>query len=69
LTTGTGTLSGTLTKAAVAGVANFSGNGLNIDMAGNDKVLTFTTTGGVITSAATSPFTIALPNLTIIRFQ
>src|SRR5204863_6994505 len=53
LTTGTGTLSGTLTKTAVAGVADFAG--LKIDLKGSDKVLTFTTTGGIITSTNTSP--------------
>jgi fibrillarin-like rRNA methylase len=54
LTTGTGTLSGTLTKTAIAGVADFSGQNLSIDLVGNNKVLTFTTTGGV-TSTTTSP--------------
>src|SRR4030095_2008754 len=55
LTTGSGTLSGTLTKTAVAGVADFSGQGLWINLVGANKVLTFTTTGGVITSTTTSP--------------
>ena len=32
LSTGAGTLSGTATEAAVAGVANFAGNGLSIDL-------------------------------------
>ena len=55
LTTGTGTLSGTATVNAVAGVATFSG--LNINLTGTDKVLTATSAG--LTSATTSPaFTI-----------
>src|SRR6185295_16935475 len=44
LTTGTGTLTGTLAKAAVAGVASFSANGLKIDLVGTDKVLTMSAT-------------------------
>ena len=55
LTTGSGTLSGTTTATAAAGVANFAGNNLSINLVGADKVLTFTTTGGVITSTTTSP--------------
>src|ERR1019366_6580215 len=55
LTTGSGTLSGTLTKTAVAGVADFSGQNLSINLAGANKVLTFTTTGGVIGSTTSSP--------------
>ena len=55
LTTGTGTLSGTATVAAVNGVATFSG--LSVDLAGTNKVLT--ATSGTLTSATTSPaFTI-----------
>jgi len=54
LTTGDGTLSGTATVAAVAGVATFTG--LSIDTPGTDKVLTATATG--IESADTSAFTI-----------
>jgi len=55
LTTGTGTLSGTATVNAVAGVATFSG--LSINLTGTDKVLTATATS--LTSATTSPaFTI-----------
>ncbi len=57
LTTGTGTLGGTATMDAVAGVANFSGKGLNINLAGTNKVLT--ATSGVLATATTSPaFTI-----------
>jgi hypothetical protein len=56
LTTGTGTLSGTLTKAAVAGVADFAGQGLKIDLEGADKVLT--ATDGGLTLATTSAFAI-----------
>src|SRR5207302_1808623 len=60
LTTGTGTLAGTLTKQVSSGVADFSGQGLAIDLIGANKVLTFTTTGGV-TSTTTSPaFSITL---------
>ncbi len=59
LTTGTGTLSGTATETAASGIANFAGNGLAIDLVGNDKVLTFT--GGVLTPAVSGAFTIALP--------
>src|SRR5436190_1542303 len=55
LTTGSGTLSGTVTKAAVAGVADFAGYLVSINVVGPYKVLTFTTTGGVITSTTTSP--------------
>ena len=53
MTTGAGTLLGTLSDTAVGGVADFGGKGLAIDTVGSDKVLTFTTTGGVITNAAT----------------
>ena len=45
LTTGSGTLTGTVTETAVAGVANFVGNGMKIDQPGTDKVLTFTASG------------------------
>ena len=55
LTTGAGTLSGTLTATASAGVATFSGNNLSINLIGADKVLTFTTTGGAIAGTTTSP--------------
>ena len=56
LTGGTGALSGTATEAAVAGVADFVGNGLAIDLVGADKVLTFTS--GALTPAVSSTFTI-----------
>ena len=57
LTTGTGTLGGTLSMNAVKGVADFSGKGLNINQTGTDKVLTASATG--LTSATTTPaFTI-----------
>ncbi len=52
LTTGTGTLGGTLSMNAVKGVADFSGKGLNINQAGTDKVLTASATG--LTSATTT---------------
>jgi hypothetical protein len=57
LTAGSGTLSGTLTKAAVAGVADFSGNNLSIDLVGTDKVLTMATSlsGPGAVSTTTSP--------------
>ena len=58
LTTGSGTLGGTTTTTAVAGVASFAGLGLNINTRGSGKVLSFTTTGGVITSTTSSPFNI-----------
>ena len=63
LTTGTGALSSTTTEAAVAGVADFVGNGMSINLVGADKVLTFsgdgaganaTTAAFAITSAAAS---------------
>ena len=53
---GGGTLSGTLTKAAVAGVANFSGNGLKIDKIGTGYTLT--ATDGSLTSATSRSFNI-----------
>ena len=56
LSTGAGTLSGTATEAAVAGVANFAANGLSIDIIGADKVLTFSATG--LTTVNTSAFAI-----------
>ena len=58
LTTGTGVLSGTLTKAAVAGVADFAGQALSINLVGADKVLT--ASDGGLTSAATGAFTITV---------
>src|SRR5207247_11204999 len=51
-----GVLSGTLTKAAVAGVANFSANALKIDAIGTGYTLT--ATDGSLTSATSSPFNI-----------
>ncbi|ABL65192.1 Lcl domain-containing protein [Chlorobium phaeobacteroides] len=56
LSTGTGKLDGMMTMNAVAGVADFSGNGLNIDLAGADKVLTASAVG--LTAAATNAFAI-----------
>ena len=53
LTTGEGTLGGTLSMEAVNGVADFSGKGVNINQAGTDKVLTASATG--LTSATTTP--------------
>lgn len=59
LTTGTGTLAGTVTKTAASGIADFSGNSLAIDLVGTDKVLTFTSGG--LTAAVSAAFTIAAP--------
>ena len=56
LTGGTGALSGTATEAAVAGVADFVGNGLAVDLVGADKVLTFASGG--LTPAVSGTFTI-----------
>lgn len=53
-----GTLNGTLTKAAVAGVADFSANGLKIDKAGNGYTLN--ATDGSLTSATSSGFDITV---------
>ena len=64
LTTGTGALGGTLSMAAVGGVADFTGAGLNIDLAGTNKVLTASkadTTGAggtVVRTGASNTFTI-----------
>ncbi len=58
LTTGAGTLSGTASMSAVAGVANFAGKGLKIDRVGSDKVLT--ATSGILTNATTTPFAITV---------
>jgi autotransporter-associated beta strand protein len=59
LTTGTGTLGGTTSINAVGGVADFVGQGLNINQAGTDKVLTATATiGAGAVTAVTNPFTI-----------
>ncbi len=61
LTTGTGTLAGTVTMNAVAGVADFAANGLNIDLAGSNKVLTATATlagVGVVTTTTAPAFSI-----------
>ncbi len=54
LSTGTGTLAGTLTMSAIAGVADFSGKGLNINFTGNDKVLTASATLNSISRNITS---------------
>ncbi len=71
LTPGTGTLGGTTAMNAVGGVADFVGKGLNIDLPGVDKVLTATATltGPVVVTATTSPFTVSVPQQTVIRFQ
>src|ERR1035441_4922283 len=54
-----GVLSGTLTKAAVAGVASFSGLGLKIDLIGTGYTLA--ATDGGLTSATSSAFNITDP--------
>jgi adhesin/invasin len=59
LTTGTGTLAGTVTKTAASGIADFAGNNLAINLVGADKVLTFTSGG--LTQAVSAAFTIAAP--------
>src|SRR6185503_8496428 len=60
LTTGSGTLSGTLTKTAVAGVAYFTGNNLSINLVGANKVLTMsaTLTAGARTTTTSPAFAI-----------
>ncbi len=56
LTSGSGTLRGTVTKTAVSGIVNFSTNALNITLAGSDKRLTATSMG--LTSATSTVFAI-----------
>lgn len=55
--TGTGTAFGTLTKAAVSGVADFSANGLGVTSAAGGT-FQWSFTDGALTSANTSTFTI-----------
>src|SRR5438477_366249 len=52
-----GVLSGTLTKAAVAGVADFSANSLKIDKTGTGYTLS--ATDGILTSATSAVFDIS----------
>lgn len=59
LTTGTGVLSGTSARAAVAGLANFTD--LSINLMGTNKVLTATSAG--LTSAVSSPAFVIVPNI------
>jgi hypothetical protein len=54
LTSGTGTLGGTLTRNTVAGISTF--NDLHIDLAGSK---TLTAASGMMTAARSTPFTIA----------
>src|ERR1019366_8481674 len=54
LTTGMGTLGGTGTMYAVAGVADFTGKSLNINLVGTDKVLTATATVAAGTKTTTT---------------
>ena len=56
-----GNLSGTLTEAAAAGVASFSGNGLQIDKIGTGYTLS--ATDGTLTSATSSAFNITVGSL------
>jgi hypothetical protein len=63
LITGTGTLVGTVTKTAASGIADFAGNNLAIDLAGTDKVLTFTSGG--LTQVVSAAFTIAAPGASV----
>lgn len=60
LSQGLGALGGTASMAAVAGVANFSGKGLSVSVAGADKVLTATAelAMGTRTTTTTPVFTI-----------
>jgi hypothetical protein len=60
LTTGTGSLGGTASMAAVNGVADFTGKGLNINLVGTDKVLAATAmlAAGVKTTTTSPAFTI-----------
>jgi hypothetical protein len=59
LSSGSGTLDGTFTsQAAVAGIASFASQGLNIKTAGNNKALTASVSGSTLTVAVTSTFTI-----------
>ena len=73
LSTGTGILGGTVTMNAVAGVADFSGKGLNINQVGSDKVLTATATVAAGTkTTTTSPalaITKATPSITGVTSQ
>jgi adhesin/invasin len=64
LTTGSGALGGTASSIpAASGVADFTGDGLNISLPGRDKVLTATATitAGTVTTMTSPAFTI-LPN-------
>jgi len=61
-----GVLSGTLTKAAVAGVANFSSNGLKIDKIGMGYTLT--ATDGTLTNATSSAFNITVGSASKLAF-
>ena len=63
---GTGTLGGTLTKAASSGVADFAGLGLNVETAGTNFYLTATM--GAITGNS-STFTITAGALSQIAFS
>ncbi|MEI7902163.1 MAG: Ig-like domain-containing protein, partial [bacterium] len=60
LTSGTGSLGGAASMNAVAGVANFAGKGLSIDLVGANKVLTATATvvAGQKTTTTSPAFTI-----------
>src|ERR1019366_1695008 len=61
-----GVLSGTLTKAAVAGVASFSANALKIDKTGTNYTLA--ATDGALTSATSSAFNITTRTVTKLAY-
>jgi trimeric autotransporter adhesin len=61
-----GVLSGTLTKAAVSGVASFSGNALKIDKIGTGYTLI--ATDGILTSSVSSAFNITVGAATKLAF-
>lgn len=61
LTTGTGTLDGTYSMPAAAGVADFSANGLNINLVGTDKMLTATATVAAGVKTTTTPACVITP--------
>src|SRR5438552_532106 len=72
MTTGSGALSGTLTKTAVAGVADFSGQGLSINLVRSEERRVGKDRGGVITSSTTSPavtITFAAANKLVVTTQ
>ena len=70
LTTGTGTLGGTVSMTAVNGVADFAVKGLGINKVGINKVLTAAATlsePGAVTATTSPAFVITLPPISILR--